>query len=63
MVEPWGNIDCKARRAIATGVLSLAQPAVLNIPTINEGVVGLIFVETGLKNFAVSAKWVKFPQR
>ena len=63
MFAAWGNIDHEAFRAITTGVRRLAPPAVSDFPTINDGVVGIFFVETAVKNFAVGTKRLKIPER
>lgn len=62
-LEAFGNIYREAFRAIAAEVRGSAQPTDLDFPTIDDGVAGMIFIETVVKSSALGAKWLKFPRR
>jgi len=62
-LEAFGNIYREAFRAIAAEVKGLPQPADLDFPTIDDGVAGMVFIETVVKSSALGAKWLKFPKR
>jgi hypothetical protein len=38
------------------------QPKDLDFPTIEDGVIGMTFIETAVKSGQAGAKWVKFPK-
>jgi predicted dehydrogenase len=60
-LEAFGNIYLEAIRAIDAEVAGEALPADLDFPTIDDGVMGMAFIETVLKSARGKAKWVRFP--
>ena len=61
-LEAFGNIYREAFRAIAAEVSGEALPKDLDFPTIDDGVEGMVFIETTVKSSRAGAKWVKFPK-
>jgi hypothetical protein len=61
-LEAFGNIYREAFRAIAAEVEGKPLPPDLDYPTIDDGVIGLAFIETAVKSARLGAKWVKFPE-
>lgn len=61
-LEAFGNIYREAFRAIAAEVSGEAPPKDLDFPTIDDGVEGMVFIETTVKSSRAGAKWVKFPK-
>ena len=62
-LEAFANLYREAFRAIAAEVEGRKQPADLDFPTIEEGIEGMIFIETVVKSAKRGARWVKFPGR
>lgn len=60
-LEAFGNIYREAFRAIRAEVNGEKIPADLDFPTIDDGVEGMVFIETVVKSSKAGAKWVKFP--
>jgi predicted dehydrogenase len=60
-LEAFGNVYQEAFRAIAAEVSGKSQPKDLDFPTIDDGIEGMIFIETAVKSAKLGAKWVKFP--
>jgi predicted dehydrogenase len=60
-LEAFGNIYREAFRAIRAEVAGEKIPADLDYPTIDDGVEGMVFIETVVKSSKAGAKWVKFP--
>jgi hypothetical protein len=61
-LEAFGNIYREAFRAIAAEVEGRPLPRNLDFPTIDDGVIGMAFIETVVKSARRGAKWVKFPK-
>jgi predicted dehydrogenase len=62
-LEAFANIYREAFRAIRAEVAGKPLPKDLDFPTIDDGVEGMIFIETVVKSSARGAKWVKLPAR
>jgi predicted dehydrogenase len=62
-LEAFANIYREAFRAIRAEVAGKPLPKDLDFPTIDDGVEGMIFIETVVKSSARGAKWVKLPKR
>jgi predicted dehydrogenase len=61
-LEAFANIYLEAYRAIRAEVEGQRQPKDLDFPTIDDGVEGMVFIETVVKSSKRGAKWLKFPQ-
>ncbi len=61
-LEAFGNIYLEAFRAIKAEVAGRPLPKDLDFPTIDDGVEGMLFIETAVKSAKRGAKWVKLPQ-
>jgi len=61
-LEAFANIYLEAFRAIAAEVEGKRQPKDLDFPTIDDGVEGMVFIETVVKSSKAGAKWLKFPK-
>jgi predicted dehydrogenase len=61
-LEAFGNIYRDTFRAIAAQTAGRKPPADLEIPTIDDGVAGMVFIETVVQSSRLGAKWVKFPR-
>ena len=61
-LEAFGNIYREAFRAIAAEVAGKPLPPDLDYPTIDDGVIGMGFIEAAVKSAQRGAKWVKLPQ-
>ena len=62
-LEAFANIYREAFRAIAAEVSGEKQPTDLDFPTIDDGVAGMVFIETVVKSSALGGKWLKVPKR
>ena len=60
-IEAFANVYQAAAAAIAAEVEGRPLPADLDFPTIEDGVIGMAFIETAVKSARLGAKWVKFP--
>ncbi len=60
-LEAFGNIYREAFRAISAEVDGKPLPKDLDFPTIEDGVIGMAFIETAVKSSRSKAKWTKFP--
>jgi predicted dehydrogenase len=58
-LEAFGNIYREAFRAIAAEVEGMESPQDLDLPTIDDGVAGMVFVHTALESARTGGKWVK----
>ncbi len=58
-LEAFGNIYREAFRAIAAEVEGWEPPQDLDLPTIDDGVAGMVFLETALESARQGGKWVK----
>lgn len=61
-LEAFANIYLEAFRAIAAEVEGKRPPKDLDFPTIDDGVEGMVFIETVVKSSKAGAKWLKFPK-
>jgi len=61
-LEAFGNIYLEAFRAISAEVAGKPLPQDLDFPTIDDGVQGMLFIETTVKSAKAGARWVKFPK-
>lgn len=61
-LEAFANIYREAFRAIRAEVSGKKLPADLDFPTIDDGVEGMVFIETVVRSAKLGAKWVKFPK-
>ena len=61
-LEAFANIYLEAFRAIGAEVEGKRQPKDLDFPTIDDGVEGMVFIETVVKSSKRGAKWLKFPK-
>lgn len=61
-LEAFANIYREAFRGIAAQVEGKPLPKNLDYPTIDDGVIGMAFIETAVKSARLGAKWVRFPQ-
>ncbi len=61
-LEAFANIYREAFRAIRAEVSAKKLPADLDFPTIDDGVEGMVFIETVVRSAKLGAKWVKFPK-
>jgi hypothetical protein len=59
-LEAFGNIYREVFRAVAAEVVGAKAPENLDFPTIDDGVEGMVFIETVVKSHRRGAKWVKF---
>lgn len=61
-LEAFANIYLEAFRAITAEVAGEKLPAPPDFPTIDDGVLGMAFIETAVKSTRRGARWVKFPR-
>lgn len=62
-IEAFANVYRAAATAIADSVAGRKPPkAGYDYPTIDDGVAGMIFIETVVKSSKAGARWVKFPR-
>jgi len=59
-LEAFANVYLEAFRAIEAEVTGKPQPKDLDFPTIEDGVIGMTFIETAVKSGKAGAKWMKF---
>ena len=60
-LEAFGNIYQEIFRAVRAEVSGKKLPKNLDFPTIDDGLEGMLFIETVVKSSARGAKWVKLP--
>jgi len=60
-LEAFANVYLEAFRAIEAEIEGRPQPKDLDFPTIEDGVIGMTFIEMAVKSGKAGAKWVKFP--
>jgi predicted dehydrogenase len=58
-LEAFANIYLEAFRAIAAEVEGRPTPRNLDFPTIEDGIEGMIFIQTVVKSSRLGARWVK----
>lgn len=61
-LEAFANIYREAFRAIAAEVAGRRPPRDLDFPTIEDGVIGMAFIETAVKSARRGARWIRFPR-
>jgi predicted dehydrogenase len=61
-LEAFGNIYLEALRAIVAELDGRRLQKDLDFPAIDDGVLGMAFIETAVKSARLTAKWVKFPR-
>lgn len=61
-LEAFANIYLEAYRAITAEVEGKRPPKDLDFPTIDDGVEGMVFIETVVKSSKAGAKWIRFPK-
>jgi predicted dehydrogenase len=61
-LEAFANVYLEAFRAIEAEIEGMPQPKDLDFPTIEDGVIGMTFIEMAVKSGQIGAKWVKFPK-
>jgi hypothetical protein len=61
-IEAFANVYLGAAEAIADEVSGRKLKATYDFPTIEDGVIGMAFIETVVKSSASKAKWTKFPK-
>lgn len=61
-LEAFANIYLEAFRAISAEVSGQPIPTDLDFPTIDDGVEGMLFIDTVVKSSKAGARWVKFPK-
>jgi predicted dehydrogenase len=61
-IEAFANVYLAAAAAIADEVAGRRLRPDHDFPTIDDGVIGMAFVETVVKSARLGAKWVKFPR-
>ncbi len=62
-LEAFANTYREIFRAIAADVEGHRRPPRLDFPTIDDGIDGMLFIETVVKSSRQGARWVKFPDR
>ncbi|HRE82014.1 MAG TPA: Gfo/Idh/MocA family oxidoreductase [Opitutaceae bacterium] len=60
-IEAFANVYMAAAEAIADEVSGRKLKKTYDFPTIDDGVVGMAFIETAVKSSQKGAKWLKFP--
>jgi hypothetical protein len=60
-IEAFANVYLGAADAIADEVSGRKPKASYDFPTIEDGVMGMAFIETVVKSSRSKAKWTKFP--
>ncbi|QYM78062.1 Gfo/Idh/MocA family oxidoreductase [Horticoccus luteus] len=60
-LEAFANLYLEAFRAIAAEVSGQPIPADCDFPTIDDGVDGMLFIDTVVKSSKAGARWTKFP--
>jgi predicted dehydrogenase len=60
-LEAFANVYLEAFRAIEAELAGRPLPKDLDCPTIEDGVIGMTFIETTLKSARSKSKWIKFP--
>jgi predicted dehydrogenase len=61
-LEAFGNIYREIFRAIRAKDAGRALPKDLDFPTIDDGVEGMVFIDTVVKSAKRGSKWIKFPK-
>ncbi len=61
-LEAFGNIYQEAFRAIRAEVAGKKIPKDVDFPGIDDGLEGMLFIDTVVKSAAKGAKWTKFPK-
>jgi predicted dehydrogenase len=61
-LEAFANVYREAFRAIRAEVAGRQPPRDLDLPTIDDGVEGMLFIETAVRSARRGAKWTKMPR-
>ncbi len=62
-IEAFANVYLAAATAIADAVSGRKPPKKgYDFPTVDDGIAGMLFIETVVKSSAKGAKWTKFPK-
>lgn len=61
-LEAFANIYAEAFRAIEAEVTGAKPAENYDFPTIDDGVEGMVFIETAVKSSKLGAKWLKLPK-
>ena len=61
-IEAFANVYLAAAAAITDEVMGRRGRPDHDFPTINDGVIGMAFIDTVVKSARLGAKWVKFPK-
>jgi len=61
-IEAFANVYLAAAAAIADEVSGRRRRSDYDFPTIDDGVIGMAFIETAVKSSRRGARWVKFPR-
>lgn len=62
-LEAFGNIYQEVFRAIRAEQAGQPIPRDLDFPTIDDGVAGMLFIETVVKSAKAGARWTKMPRK
>ncbi len=62
-LEAFGNVYLEAFRAISAEVEGRPIPRNADFPTIDDGVAGMIFIESVVRSSRLGARWVRPPAR
>jgi len=61
-LEAFGNIYQEIFRAVRAEVAGKKVPKTCDFPTIDDGIEGMLFIDTVVKSAAKGARWTKFPK-
>ena len=61
-IEAFANVYLAAAEAIADEVTGKKLKATYDFPTVDDGVMGMAFIETVVKSSKSKSKWTKFPR-
>ncbi len=63
-IEAFANIYCNAADTIRARILrQKPDPLALDFPTVDDGVRGMLFIETVVKSSRAKQKWIKVPSK
>ena len=61
-IEAFANVYLAAAEAVADEVTGKKLKATYDFPTVDDGVMGMAFIETVVKSSKSKSKWTKFPR-
>lgn len=62
-IEAFANVYVNAAETIRASIAGVKpDPLALDFPTVDDGLRGMIFIESVVKSAKLGAKWVKFPK-